>query len=279
MIKETRSRTTVLVARVALLALVVSACGGAAAPVVVATASATPASTVVATATPRPLSGKITIFAAASLTDSFNAVAAEFQKQNPGVTIAPNYAGSAALVAQIIQGAEADVFASADEPNMQKLVDAKLNRGDAKIFANNRLQIVVQAGNPKRIAQLADLARPDVIVVLAAPSVPVGTYGQQALDKAGVKVTPKSLETDVKFVVSKVSLGEADAGIVYSTDVKAGGAKIQGVSIPDQFNVTAKYPISVVKGAKNETAAAAFIDFVLSAGGREVLARFGFLLP
>ena len=255
------------------LCLITSACRGASPP------AASPSLTATASATAAPLVGKVTIFAAASLTDSFNALAIEFAKQNPGVTIAPNYAGSSALVAQIIQGAEADIFASADEPNMQKLVDAKLNLGEAKIFANNRLQIAVQAGNPKRIAQLSDLAKPDVIVVLAAPSVPVGAYGQQASDKAGVKVTPKSLETDVKQVIAKVSLGEADAGLVYTTDVKAGGVKIQGVDIPDQFNVTAKYPISLVKGTKNEALATAFVDFVRSAKGREVLASFGFLLP
>ena len=195
------------------------------------------------------------------------------------MTIAANYAGSAALVGQLVQGAEADVFASADEPNMQKLVDAKLSGSEPKIFANNRLQIVVQAGNPKHIAQLADLARPDVIVVLGGPSVPVGAYAQQAFDKAGVKVAAKSLETDVKLVVAKVALGEADAGVVYSTDVKTGGAKLQGVDIPDQYNVVARYPVAVVKGTKNGAAARAFIDFVLSTRGRELLASFGFIFP
>ncbi|HYK97150.1 MAG TPA: molybdate ABC transporter substrate-binding protein [Candidatus Acidoferrales bacterium] len=225
------------------------------------------------------VSGKLTLFLAASLTDSFNALSAEFTKQNPGLTVTPNYAGSGALVTQIVSGADADIFASADEANMQKLVDAKLNGSDPKVFANNRLQIAVQAGNPKKITQLADLARSDVIVVIGAPSVPIGTYAQQAFDKAGIKVTPKSLETDVKQVVAKVALGEADAGIVYSTDVKAGGAKIQGVDIPDPLNVIAKYPIALVKGTKNEMAAKAFIDFVVSARGREILSSFGFILP
>jgi molybdate transport system substrate-binding protein len=258
----------------AALAVVLSACGGVAAPVATSIAT-TPA----AGATAMPLAGTLSIFAAASLTESFNALAAEFTTDNPALRITPNYAGSSGLVAQIIQGADADIFASADQANMQKLIDAKLSAGDPRIFASNRLQIVVQAGNPKRIAQLADLARPDVIVVLGASSVPVGAYAQQAFDKAGVKVTPRSLETDVKLVVTKVALGEADAGIVYATDVKAGGAKIQGVEVPPQFNVTATYPLAIVKGAKNESAARAFIDFVLSSRGREVLASFGFLLP
>jgi molybdate transport system substrate-binding protein len=256
----------------AVVALLICACGG-------AMPSASAGLTPPVAATAAPLGGKLTIFAAASLTESFNAIAAEFRKENPLVTIAANYGGSAALVGQIAQGAEADLFASADEANMQKLVDAKLNAGDPKIFANNRLQIVVQAGNPKRIAQLSDLARPDVILVLGASSVPVGVYALQALEKAGVKVAPKSLEIDTKLVVAKVALGEADAGVVYSTDVKAGGPKIQGVDIPDQFNVTAKYPIAVVKGTTNAAAANAFVDFVRSAKGRELLASFGFILP
>lgn len=255
------------------LLLVASACGG---------ATETPAAGASAGAVGQastPLTGGLTLFAAASLTDSFNALAREFTARNPGLRITPNYAGSSGLVAQIIQGADADVFASADEPNVQKLVDAKLNDGDPRSFATNRLQIVVQAGNPKKITRLADLARPDVIVVLGASAVPVGAYAQQALGRAGVSVTPRSLETDVKLVVTKVALGEADAGIVYVTDVTAGGAKIQGVEIPPQLNVTARYPIAIVKGAKNEVAARAFVDFVLSPRGRDVLASFGFGLP
>jgi len=259
----------------ALIGVLVVGCGGAVAPV----ATATPSPTLAATATPTALSGRLTIFAAASLTESFNALAKDFTTRNPGVTITASYGSSSTLVTQIVNGAAADIFASADEATMQKLVDAKLNNGDAKIFASNKLQIAVQAGNPKKITQLSDLTRSDVIVVLAAPSVPVGTYGQQAFDKAGVKVTPKSLETDVKQVVAKVSLGEADAGIVYSTDVKAGGAKVEGVTIPDQYNVIAKYPIALVKGTTNETAGKAFVDFVNSARGREILASFGFMTP
>jgi molybdate transport system substrate-binding protein len=254
-----------------LLVVIASACGGATVPAAASAVAVSPTTT--------PLTGKLTIFAAASLTESFNALAMEFTARNAGLQITPNYAGSSGLVAQIIQGADADVFASADETNMQKLLDAKLNNGDPRTFATNRLQIVVQAGNPKRIAQLADLARPDVIVVLGASSVPVGAYALQAFSRAGVSVTPKSLETDVKLVVTKVALGEADAGIVYVTDVKAGGAKIQGIDIPQQFNVTATYPIAIVRGAKNEVAARAFVEFVLSSRGRDVLASFGFLLP
>ncbi len=244
-------------------ALVLSACGGAGA----------------GPATSGPLPSTLAVFAAASLTESFNALAAEFHRENPGVTIVPNYGGSPALVAQIANGADADIFASADAANMRKLVDAKLNDGEAVVFAHNRLQIVVQAGNPKRITRLADLARPDVVVVVGAESVPVGTYARQAFAKAGVRVIPKSLETDVKLVVAKVALGEADAGIVYRTDVKAGGAKIEGVDIPDADNVTSEYPICVVKGSRNAAAARSFIDFVRSTKGRDILTSYGFIAP
>ncbi len=225
------------------------------------------------------LSGTVTVFAAASLTESFDALAAAFQRAHPGVAFAASYAGSPTLVAQIVAGADADIFASADEANMRKLVDAKLIDGAPEIFAGNALQIVVQAGNPKQIRVLADLAQRDLVVVLAAPSVPVGAYGNQALAKAGVEVTPKSLETDVKLVLSKVALGEADAGIVYRTDVKAAGSKIEGVDIPDEYNVKASYPIAVVKGSRHAAAARAFVDYIRSADGRAVLASFGFIVP
>ena len=225
------------------------------------------------------LEGTLRIFAASSLTEAFNGIAREFTSVHPAVTFATNYAGSSGLVAQILQGAEADVFASADEANMQKLVEGNMSAGSSRVFAQNRLQIVVQAGNPRKITGLADLARPDVIVVLGASSVPVGAYAQQAFDKAGIKVTPKSLETDVKLVVSKVVLGEADAGIVYTTDVKAGGPKIEGIDIPAALNVMARYPITLVRGSRNEPAARAFVDFVLSERGRAMLASFGFVLP
>jgi molybdate transport system substrate-binding protein len=148
--------------------------------------------------------------------------------------------------------------------------------GSPRVFATNRLQIVVAAGNPKGITGLADLVRPGLVVVLCGPAVPCGRYATQALQKAGVRVVPASQETDVKAVVSKVALGEADAGIVYVTDVKAGGAKVQGIAIPGNQNVVATYPIAVVKAASHGRAAQAFVDFVLSPQGQRILASFGF---
>jgi molybdate transport system substrate-binding protein len=232
-----------------------------------------------AAATPSALSGSITVFAAASLTAGFKDAASNFQKAHPGTTIDFNFAGSPTLVAQIQQGATGDVFASADQPNMQKLVDATLVEGAPTVFARNKLAIVAAPGNPKRIGALADLGRQGLVVVLCGPTVPCGRYGAQALANAGVKVAPASLETDVESVVSKVALGEADAGIVYVTDINAAGATVTGVPIPDRQNVVASYPIAILKGTHNTPLAKAFIDYLLSADGQNALASFGFTSP
>jgi molybdate transport system substrate-binding protein len=226
---------------------------------------------------PTRLSGSASVFAAASLTAAFNALGASFQSANPGVTMTFNFAGTPTLVTQIEQGAPADVFASADTTNMDKLKADGFISGDPKVFARNKLEIVVAYGNPMGINSLADLAKPGVIYISEGPTVPAGKYSLQALQMAGVKVTPKSLETDVKSVVSKVELGEADAGIVYTTDVTAAGSKVQGVPIPDAENVIATYPIVTVKASKNMAVANAFIAYVLSTEGQTKLQSFGFL--
>ena len=224
---------------------------------------------------PRP-NGSIMVFAAASLTDAFKALGTDFEKDNSGVTVKFNFAGTPTLVTQIEQGAQADVFASADTTNMERLTTDGFTNGEAHVFARNKLEIVVAPGNPKHIASLADLARPGVIYISAGPTVPAGKYAAQALEKAGVKLTPKSLETDVKSVMSKVELGEADAGIVYTTDVKAAGDKVSGVEIPDRYNVLATYPVVVVKGTSNSAMAQAFLQYVISSVGQAVLATYGF---
>lgn len=233
-------------------------------------------STAGGSSSPAALSGTVNIFAAASLTAAFNGEAQAFQQAHPGVTMKFNYAGTPTLVTQIEQGAEADVFASADTTNMNKLTADGFTAGTPSTFAHNLLEIVVPPGNPKNIQNLSDLAKPGVIYISAGPTVPAGKYATQALQKAGVTVTPKSLETDVKSVVSKVELGEADAGIVYTTDVKAAGDKVSGVAIPDQYNVVATYPIVAVKGTKNADATNAFIAFVLSSNGQSILQSYGF---
>src|SRR6202171_3146481 len=229
------------------------------------------------TPSPTPLSGTVSVFAAASLTASFTALGASFQTASPGVTVKFNFAGTPTLVTQIEQGAPADVFASADTVNMDKLTADGYTSGTSRVFARNQLEIVVAPGNPKGIAGLADLAKSGVIYITEGPTVPAGKYSLQALATAGVKVTPKSLETSVTAVISKIELGEADAGIVYTTDVKAAGNKVQGVQIPAANNVIATYPMVAVKGTKNADVANAFINYVLSSTGQSTLASFGFL--
>jgi molybdate transport system substrate-binding protein len=219
---------------------------------------------------------EIKVFAAASLTDAFNKVAEDFSAANSGVKVTYNVAGSQALATQISESAPADVFASADTKNMDKV--ARLV-GTPQIFASNVLQIAVAPGNPKGIKGLADLANPDLKVVLAAEEVPAGKYAKQALDAAKVTVKPVSLEDNVKAVVNKVALGEADAGIVYATDVTATDGKVDGVEIPDAQNVVATYPIATVKASTHQQQAQAFVDFVRGGQGQDVLKTYGFLPP
>jgi molybdate transport system substrate-binding protein len=251
------------------------------APVIVAiglmTAACASSGPVSATSTPSATT--LTVYAAASLTTAFNAAGSAFARADPGARTEFNFAGSSTLAAQIQQGAPADVFASADQPTMQKLVDGGLIAGPPQAFATNRLEIVVRAGNPKGVTGLRDLARRDLVVVLCGPTVPCGRYAAQALHSAGVAVAPASQEADVKGVVSKVALGEADAGIVYISDVRTAGATVQGVEIPEAQNVVATYPIAVLREAHDVATAHAFIQFLLSAQGQAILMNFGFGAP
>ena len=219
---------------------------------------------------------EIKVFAAASLTAAFNRIGQDYTAAHPDTKVTFNFAGSQALATQIRQGAPADVFASADTANMAKVGDLV---GAPRNFASNLLQIIVAKGNPKAIKGLPDLANPDLKVVLAAPDVPAGKYARQALQAQHVTVEPVSLEDSVKAVVTKVSLGEADAGIVYVTDAAAGGDKVQGVAIPADQNVPATYPIATVKASGHGSQAQAFMDLVLSAQGQQVLKSYGFLPP
>jgi molybdate transport system substrate-binding protein len=224
-------------------------------------------------------SGNVTVFAASSLSGAFDQIGEAFMAENPGTNVTFNFGASSQLVAQIVEGAPADVFASADQSNMTKLTDAANNASVPLVFATNVAQIIVGAGNPRNITGLADLANDDLIVVLCAPEVPCGRYAADVFAKAGVTVTAKSLEENVKAVVTKVTLGEADAGVVYATDVKAAGAKAAGVEIPPASNVVATYPIAVTKGAPNAPGAQAFVDFVNSDEGQTILASYGFGAP
>lgn len=225
------------------------------------------------------LTGTGNIAAAASLSKAFDKMKADFTGLHPGVQLTMNYQGSQALVTAIQGGAPTDVFASADTTNMNKLVPTYVVTGTAKAFARNVLEIVVKAGNPKAIKTLADLTKPGVTVVLADPSVPAGKYAAQALNAVSVTVHPVSLELQVTSVLTKVSTGNADAGIVYQTDVQSGGSTVEGVTIPANQNIVATYPIAVLKNAPNPAVGQAFVDYVRSAPGQATLASFGFLPP
>jgi molybdate transport system substrate-binding protein len=218
----------------------------------------------------------ITVFAATSLTEAFTEIGTAFEATDDGAPVEFSFDASSALVTQITEGAPADVFASADTANMDKLTDADLQGTDPVIFATNLLTIIVPKGNPAGITGVEDLAKPDLKVVLCAEEVPCGNYANQILDAAGVEVTPVSLEENVRGVVTKVTSGEADAGIVYVTDVAAAGDAAEGVEIPADINVVAEYPIATVGASGNQEVGEAFIDFVTGEQGQEILSQYGF---
>ena len=255
------------------------------------TAVATPTST--AAPSPSPAanpSGSLTVFAASSLTDAFNEIGQGLQ-QRAGVKVTFNYGASSTLATQLGQGAPADLFASADQPNMDKAKQAGVIDGADQIFAKNRLVVIVPKANPAKIQSLQDLGKPGINFVLTDPSVPIGNYARQSLMKMAkdpsfgadfdqkALANLKSQEANVRAVVSKVQLGEADAAICYATDVTPDAAKdVQAIAIPDQFNVLAIYPIAVVKNASNRAAAQAFIAYVRSPAGQAVLKKWNFIL-
>jgi molybdate transport system substrate-binding protein len=260
------------VAAGALLAvlLLAAGCGGAADPPGAAGAAAASAPA------PSP-TGDLLVFAAASLGDAFAEVAAELEGSHPGVEVRLNLAGSQRLAAQILEGAPADVFASANAEQMDTVADGAGLEGQATTFASNRLAIAVEPGNPLGVRGLRDLARPGLTLVMAAEDVPAGRYARQALKAAGVTASPASLEQDVRAVLSRVALGEADAGIVYRSDIAAAAGDVEEVEI--QRNVAVAYPIAVLGGAPNPEAARAFVDLVTSPRGQAILTEHGFSPP
>jgi len=244
-----------------------------------AAAATTAAPTTAAPTTTTPaLSGSLNVFAAASLTGAFNAAKTAYATSDPGLSLTFNFAGSNTLVTQIEQGAPADVFASADEKNMQKLVTAGLVETPVT-FARNKLEIAVAPGNPKNITSLADLAKPGISVVLEATGVPAGDYTRQVETQLGISITPKSLEPDVKTAITQVTSGEVDATVVYVTDVFAAGSKVTGVPIPDSEQPSIVYPVAVVKASSNQAAAAAFVQSAVSGAVQQALAAQGFIAP
>ncbi|HEX6256887.1 MAG TPA: molybdate ABC transporter substrate-binding protein [Euzebyales bacterium] len=252
-----------------LLALMLAACAG----------SGSAAPTTGRTASSDALAGTVTVFAAASLTDAFEAIGERFEQAHPDVDVAFNFASSSTLATQITEGAPADVFASADQAQMDVVDDAGGIVGERVDIARNSLQIAVEPGNPMGIAGLDDLARADVTVVLAAEEVPAGEYARQVLDAQRVAVDPASLETDVRAVLSRVALGEADAGVVYTSDVESADGAVEGVVIPPDRNVAVTYPIATVTDAPNPAAADAFAGHVTSDEGLALLRAAGFSAP
>lgn len=237
-----------------------------------------------------PEPSTLSVFAAASLTEAFGDLGRRFEQSHPGVAVRFNFAGSQQLALQIEQGAPADVFASADQRWMDYATDKSLVEGEARVFAWNRLMLIVPRTNPARIGSLKDVARRGTKVVIAAEAVAVGKYTREVIAKlAGAEGFPAdydqrvlgnvvSQEENVKSVVSKVQLGEADAGFVYQSDMTRSVSRyVRSFDIPDEYNAIARYPIAVVKRSKNAESARAFIDLVLSDQGQTILQRHGFL--
>jgi molybdate transport system substrate-binding protein len=238
-----------------------------------------------------PKSVTLTVMAAASLTEAFQEIAQQFEMQNPGVRVSVNFASSQQLAQQLAEGSPADVFASANQKQMRAAVDSgRVDGGAIQAFAQNRLALIYPVGNPAGLDRLEDLARPGVKLVMASKEVPVGQYSLEFLEKAGqapalgpafpqaVLKNVVSYEGNVKAVLNKVVLGEADAGIVYNSDVSGEAAnKVRQVTIPDELNVIANYPIAAIKDSQHAAQAQAFVELVLSPAGQEILAKYGFM--
>lgn len=259
-----RSLRRSTVAGIAVLVLALTGCAGAVETEPTPTTAPTSADA---------LEGDLAVYAAASLAGAFDEMAEAFTAEHPDVRIVPVYDGSSTLVTQIREGAPADVFASADEANMEKAEDAAI---DPELFASNTLVIVVPAGNPEDIADVAGLA--DVTTVLCASEVPCGAASAKLLDAAGVTIEAASLEQNVTAVLTKVETGEADAGLVYATDV-IGRDAVEAVVPENAADVVNHYPIAALADAPNPEAAKAFVAFVLSDAGQAILAKFGFGAP
>ncbi|MEA5455078.1 molybdate ABC transporter substrate-binding protein [Sinomonas sp. JGH33] len=255
-----------LVAVAAALVLALTACGE------VPTSSAAASSFA-------PRGVTLRVFAAASLKATFTELAQEFENGHPGTTVSLNFGGSSDLVAQLQNGAPADVFASADEANMAKATAAGLASGTPRIFASNVLELAVPKGNPAGIHSLQDVAKPGVRLVVCAKQVPCGAAAQKAAASAGVALKPVSEEQSVADVLAKVTSGDADAGLVYVTDVKGAAGKVEGVGFPESSAAVNRYPIAALKQSKEAALAQAFVDFVGGESGRKVLGDAGFGAP
>ena len=223
--------------------------------------------------------GELLVSAAASLTDAFAEMESAFEEANPDLDVVLNLGSSSALREQILEGAPADVFASANTSNMDQVAEAGEISGEAEIFVTNSLQIAVPTGNPAEVTGLEDFAREELLIGLCAEGVPCGDFGRQALAKAGVIPSVDTNEPDVRALLTKIEAGELDAGITYVTDVLSASGSVEGLEIPAEVNIVAEYPIATLAGAPNPDAAAAWVEFVLSEEGQAILTRYGFTSP
>ncbi|MGN6176443.1 MAG: molybdate ABC transporter substrate-binding protein [Streptosporangiaceae bacterium] len=225
-----------------------------------------------------PSTGTITVFAAASLTESFTQLGKQFQAAHPGDTVKFSFGPSSGLATQITSGAPADVFASAAPGNMDDVVSA----GDASSpqnFAKNTMEVATPPNNPGNVESVKDLADDSVKVALCQPQVPCGVVAAEVFKNAGIKVKPVTLQPDVKSVLTQVETGNVDAGMVYVTDVQAAGSKVNGVTIPASDNASTLYPIATINSSKHKSIAQAFMNYVLSPAGQQVLKAAGFESP
>jgi molybdate transport system substrate-binding protein len=262
----TRVRSHALAGLTAGVALLLAGCGGG------STAGSAPS----AAPSAAPQAQTLIVLAAASLTETFNALEKQFETDHPGVDVKLSYGGSSDLAQQIVNGAPVDVFAAASDATMKTVTDAGLAAGTPKIFATNVLEIATVPGNPKGIASFADLAKPDLKVVVCAPQVPCGAAAQKIEKATGVTLNPVSEEPDVKSTLGKVTSGDADAGLVYVTDVNAAGNAVQGVSFPEANQAVTNYPIAVLKNAPQAQLAQQFEDMVTGEMGQKALEAAGF---
>jgi len=222
------------------------------------------------------MSGTVTVLAAASLTETLEELVAEFTDRHPGVDVVVSYGGSSALAEQIVAGAPVDVFFSANESTMQRVVDAGL-AVDPEVLLGNVLQIAVPAGNPGGVTGLADFADPALTIALCDPAVPCGSAAVKLFELTGITAAPDTLEEDVKAALAKVALGEVDAALVYATDVIAAGGDVEGIEVPEAVEAINHYPLTLLTEAPNPEAAQALIDFLRTDEALAVFTRAGFL--
>ncbi|HEY3230265.1 MAG TPA: molybdate ABC transporter substrate-binding protein [Roseiflexaceae bacterium] len=273
------------------LLIALNACGASQAAIPAATSSTSANNAAATTAAPAGQTTELNVFAAASLTDAFNEIGKNFEAGNPGTKVIFNFAGSQQLSQQIGQGAPADVFASANKKQMDVVIQSgQVISGTQRTFVRNRLVVIYPRDNPAKLNTLKDLAKPDVKLVLAAKDVPVGGYALDFLARASklpdyteaysptVLANVKSYEENVKAVLSKIALGEADAGIVYASDIALDSAdKVGRLDIPDVLNTIAAYPIATIKDSQHADMAKKFVEYVLSPAAQQILVKYGFI--